>query len=245
VIQGSSKASQVCEWMNGPMGTLTINLMPMLCSNMLLVGLTGGLATGKSTVAELFRSCGAMVIDADVLARYVVQPKKPAWREIVREYGKGVLKPDQALDRQALAALIFRNPGKLRKLNAIVHPRVAREQIRLTRELARKDPTAVIIYDAPLLIEAGAHRRMDKVIVVSADQKTQIVRLRHRDDFSRLEAIQRIRAQMPLRKKIKFGDYVIDGTQSLRQLRINVRRIYDELRHQAGMPHNGERWIKA
>lgn len=197
---------------------------------MVLVGLTGGLATGKSTVARLFQECGAVVIDADILARQVVEPGKPAWRDIVREYGREVLNPDKTLNRHALARIVFSNPSKLRRLNAIVHPRVAREQTRLTREILRKDPHAVVIYDAPLLIEAGAHKGMDRIIVVTADQKTQIDRLQKRNHLSRMEALRRIRAQMPIRRKAKLADYVFDGRLPLTQLRPAIRRAYEDLR---------------
>ncbi|MGH7235762.1 MAG: dephospho-CoA kinase, partial [Nitrospiraceae bacterium] len=151
---------------------------------MIVVGLTGGVATGKSSVARLFQDCGAIVIDADVLAREAVEPGRPAWRDIVHAFGKKVLQPDRALDRRTVGRIVFGNRAKLKTLSAIVHPRVAREQNRLTREIARKDPDAVIIYDAPVLIEAGAHTRMNKIIVVAADQATQIKRLCNRSHFS-------------------------------------------------------------
>lgn len=200
---------------------------------MILVGLTGGLATGKSAVARLFQDCGAVVLDADVLARQLVEPGKPAWRDIVRAFGKQVLFPDRSLDRHALAKIVFRNRAKLKKLNAIVHPRVAREQTRLTREIARKDPDAVILYDAPVLIEAGAHKRMGKIVVVSADQETQIKRLRNRNHLSRTEALRRVRSQLPLAQKVKLADYVIDGTLSFEQTKNEVQRIYAELQQRA------------
>lgn len=196
---------------------------------MILVGLTGGPATGKSAVARLFQDCGAVLIDADILARVVVEPGKPALRDIVRSFGKQVLLPDKSLDRYKLAKMVFRDKAKLNKLNAMIHPRVAREQARLTREIARKDPDAVIIYDAPVLIEAGAHKRMDKLIVVSANRETQIKRLRNRNHLTRAEAIRRIQSQMPLAKKIKLADYVIDGTLSFEQTKHEVERIYTEL----------------
>ena len=201
----------------------------MLCSGMILVGLTGGLATGKSTVARMFQDCGAMLIDADLLARLVVEPNKPAWREIVKAFGKQILRPDRTLDRAALATIVFQNRTKLRQLGAIIHPRVAREQARLTREIAKKHPHAVILYDAPVLIEAGAHKRMDRVIVVTTDRETQIARLRHRNHLTRTEAVRRIRTQMPLARKIKLADFVVNGTLPPEQLRRAVARIYTEL----------------
>ncbi|OLC42835.1 MAG: dephospho-CoA kinase [Nitrospirae bacterium 13_1_40CM_4_62_6] len=196
---------------------------------MIVVGLTGGLATGKSSVARLFQDCGAIVIDADVLAREAVEPGRPAWRDIVRVFGKKVLQPDRALDRRTLGRIVFGNRAKMKQLNAIVHPRVAREQNRLTREIASKEPDAVIIYDAPVLIEAGAHNRMNKIIVVAADQATQIKRLCNRSHFSRAEALRRIRSQLPLAQKIKLADYVIDGTLSFEQTKNEVQRIYAQL----------------
>lgn len=196
---------------------------------MIVVGLTGGLATGKSSVARLFQDCGAIVIDADELAREAVQTGRPAWRDIVHVFGKNVLQADRTLDRRRLGEIVFRDRGKLKKLGAIVHPRVAREQNRLTREIARKEPDAVIIYDAPVLIEAGAHKRMDKIIVVAADQQTQIKRLHNRSHLTRTEALRRIRLQMPLAQKVKMADYVIDGTLSFEQTKNEVQRIYAEL----------------
>lgn len=201
----------------------------MLSSGMLLVGLTGGLATGKSTVARIFQDLGAIVLDADVLARQVVAPGKPAYRDIVRTFGRRVLRANGTLDRSVLAEIVFRNPAKLRQLNAIVHPRVARYQAELSRRIARNDPKALIIYDAPVLIEAGAHKRMDKIIVVTADQKTQITRLSARNGFSRAEALRRIRSQKPLRTKIRLADYRIDGTLPLQRLRREVAKIKKEL----------------
>jgi dephospho-CoA kinase len=196
---------------------------------MIVVGLTGGLATGKSSVARLFQDCGGIVIDADVLAREAVEPGRPAWRDIVRVFGKKVLQPDRALDRRTLGRIVFGSRAKLKQLNAIVHPRVAREQNRLTREIVSKEPDAVIIYDAPVLIEAGAHKRMNKIIVVAADQATQIKRLCNRSHFSRAEALRRIRSQLPLAQKVKLADYVIDGTLSFEQTKNEVQRIYAEL----------------
>ena len=179
---------------------------------MILIGLTGGVATGKSTVAQMFKQCGAVVIDADALAREVVQPDKLAWRDVVRTFSKKVLNPDRTINRQALGSIVFRYPAKRRRLERIIHPRVAREQQRLTREAARKDPTAVVLYDVPLLFEAGIDKRVQKIIVVTADQQTQIARLKKRNGLSRAEALRRIRSQMPLAKKAQMADLVIDGT---------------------------------
>lgn len=197
---------------------------------MILVGLTGGLATGKSSVARLFQDNGAYVIDADELARQVVQPGKPAWRDIAQTFGAKVLNPDRTLNRAALAAVIFRNEAKRRRLNAIVHPRVAREQTKLTRAIVQKDPGAIIVYDVPLLFEAGVDKRVDKIIVVTADRATQIRRLMTRNGLTRAEAVRRLRAQMPLRAKIARADEVIDGTLSFAQTKSEVERIVSQLK---------------
>jgi len=200
---------------------------------MIIAGLTGGIATGKTTVSRFFQDCGAVLIDADVLARLVIEPGKPAWRDILRTFGKRVLNPDRTLDRPALGELVFQNPAKLKRLNAIMHPRIAREQNRLTREIAQKDPGAVIIYDAPLLIEANAHRRMNRLIVVAADRKTQIARVQRRNRLSKVNALRRVNSQMPLKKKMEMADYLIDGTLTPAQLRHAVTQVYEDLKRLA------------
>jgi dephospho-CoA kinase len=193
---------------------------------MILVGLTGGVATGKSTVAAMFQRCGAVVIDADALARDVVTPGKPAWREIIRQFGQGILNPDRTINRQTLAAIVFGNRTKLRRLERIIHPRVAREQARLTRQAAQQDPGAVVVYDVPLLFEAGIDTRVDKIVVVAADRETQIARLKKRNELSRAEAIRRIRSQMPVAQKVRSADVVIDGTLRRQAIMKVVRSLY-------------------
>ena len=197
---------------------------------MILIGLTGGVATGKSTVAAMFKQCGAVVIDADALAHDVVQPGKPAWRAIVRHFGRSIVQPDQTLNRQALGQIVFGNRAKLRQLERMIHPRVAREQMRLTREAKRQDPHAVVVYDVPLLFEVGINTRVDTIIVVTADQQTQLARLKKRNGLSRAQALRRIRSQMPLAKKVRMADYVIDGTKDRRSLTRDVRRLFESLR---------------
>ncbi|MBS0170278.1 MAG: dephospho-CoA kinase [Nitrospira sp.] len=196
---------------------------------MILVGLTGGVATGKSTVAHMFARCGAVVIDADALAHEVMEPGKPAWRAIVKTFGKAVVNPDRTLNRQVLGAIAFRNPKQLRRLERIIHPRVAREQARLTRLAVRKDPKAVIIYDVPLLFEAGIDTRVEKILVVTADRDTQIARLKQRNGLTRADAIRRIRSQMPIKQKAAAADYLLDGTAPRSRLFAQVRRLYHEL----------------
>jgi dephospho-CoA kinase len=200
---------------------------------MILVGLTGGVATGKSTVADMFRRCGAIVIDADALAREVVTPGKPAWKEIVKTFGKEVLNSDRTLNRHALGAIIFRHPAKRHALEQIIHPRVAREQRRLTRQATRNNPNAVVIYDVPLLFETGIDKRVDTTIVVTADREAQIIRLKQRNGLSRAEAIRRIKSQMPLTKKRRHSDYVLNGTMEKNRLMKLVAKMFRELQTMA------------
>jgi dephospho-CoA kinase len=204
---------------SSPSLSLDRSLVSHVCSApMILVGLTGSVATGKSTIATMFKQCGAVVIDADILARDVVTPGKPAWKEIAKTFGKGVLNSNRTLNRHALGAIVFRHPAKRLVLERIIHPRVAREQKRLTRQAAKNNPNAVVIYDVPLLFEAGIDKRVDATIVVTADRETQIARLKQRNGLSRAEAIRRIKSQMPLSKKVRLADYVIDGTRPLNKL---------------------------
>jgi dephospho-CoA kinase len=203
----------------------------MLCSApMILVGLTGGVATGKSTVAKMFKRCGAAVINADLLARQVVEPGKPAWRAIVKLFGKTVLNQDRSLDRQALGSIVFHNPKKRRQLERIIHPRVALEQQRLVRRIAKRKPNAVVIYEVPLLFEAGVDKRVDKIIVVTADRNTQIARLKKRNDLSRAEALRRISSQMPLAKKTQRADHLLNGTLPRPSLHRQVGQLLKSLR---------------
>lgn len=197
---------------------------------MTLVGLTGGVATGKSTVAKMFKECGASVIDADELARGVVQPGKPAWRDIVHTFGREVLNPDRTINRRVLGSIVFIHPAKRRRLERIIHPRVAREQIRLTKQIAKRNPRAIVIYDVPLLFEAGIDKRVNKVIVVTADRNTQVARLRKRNGLTKAEALRRIRSQMPLAKKRRLADYVLDGTKNRNQLAGEVSKLFEDLR---------------
>jgi len=195
---------------------------------MILIGLTGGVATGKSTVASIFARCGAIVIDADQLARAVVEPGKPAWREIVKAFGKDVLNPDRTLHRQRLGNIVFGSPAKRTQLERIIHPRVARKQQQLTRDAARNNPHAIVIYDVPLLFEAGIDKRVDLTIVVTADQETQIARLKKRNGLSRAEALRRIKSQMPLATKRRLADHVIDGTSKRTDLSRQIKVLYKQ-----------------
>lgn len=197
---------------------------------MIVVGLTGGIATGKSTVAQMFKRCGAVIIDADQLARDVVRRGKPAWREIAKVFGERVLNQNGSINRRALGTIVFHNRRKLRQLERIIHPRVAREQQRLVRGIAKRAPHAVVVYEVPLLFESGAHQRVDTIIVVTADRETQIARLKHRDGMTRTEALRRIKNQMALAQKVRRADVVLDGTRDKTLVKKDVRRLMQSFR---------------
>lgn len=211
----------------------------MLSLGMVVVGLTGGLASGKTTVAGLFKSLGAHIIDADQLARTVVKPGAPAWRDILRHFGPEVLAADRTIDRQALATRVFTSPKKLQLLQKIIHPRVAREQAKQVKRILQGYPQAVIIYDAALLLEAGAQKRMDHVIVVVADRATQIDRACRRKGLTKSQALRRIKQQMPLRRKLSYADAVLDGTWPRSRLREAVRTLYRTYVHEARQRASG------
>ncbi|MBI5042786.1 MAG: dephospho-CoA kinase [Nitrospirae bacterium] len=197
---------------------------------MILVGLTGGIASGKSTASRIFKKLGAYVIDADVLAREVVEPFKPAWRDIVKNFGREILNKDKSINRSRLAEIVFNNKKKRELLNSIVHPRVFRRAKEIEREIVKRDQEAVIIFDAALLIESGAYKRMDKNIVVYADEDVQIYRLVKRDRLAKEDAIKRIRAQIPLKKKLRFADYIIDGNKTFSIVARQVKNVLMDLK---------------
>jgi dephospho-CoA kinase len=195
----------------------------------LLVGLTGGIATGKSTVSEIFRGLGAEIIDADQLARDVVEPDQPAWRGIVAEFGRDVVSPDGRLDRKRLGAIVFASPERRKRLEALTHPAIrARFQARLD-ELAARGFVGIVIYDAPVMIEAGGHKDMDRLVVVVTDDATQAARLRARDDTDEAEGRRKIASQMPLTEKAKLADYVIDNSGDRAATADQVRRVFAAL----------------
>jgi len=215
----------------------------MLCLDiMVIVGLTGGLGSGKTTIAGLFQDCGAQIIDADELAREVVKPNKPAWKEIKQKFGNAVFHSNKMLHREALARIVFHDPSQLKILQQIIHPRIAQEQAIRAKAIAKTCPQAVIIYDAALLIEAGAHKRMDHVIVVKADRAIQIARVCKRDGLTKSEVLRRLRQQMPFREKMAYADTIIDGTWPRSKLRPVVKSLYRIYQNEARQ-HNPKRHL--
>lgn len=196
---------------------------------MLIVGLTGGYASGKSTVAKMFVELGAVLIDADQLAREVVKPDKQAWFEIVAYFGKGILLENGEIDRKALGEIVFRDNAERERLNAIVHPRVLEEELKAIEEIRKREPDAIVVLSIPLLIESGHYKNCDKIVVVTVDKDTQIIRLMERDGFSREEAIIRISAQMPLSEKVTYADYVIDNRGSREETEVQIKEVFRRL----------------
>ena len=178
----------------------------------MVIGLTGGIAVGKTLVSNELKRLGAHIIDADIIAREIVEPGSPALAEIVAEFGAGILKPDGTLDRKALAGIVFSDKEKLRILNGITHPKIIERTKALIDEIrsAHKDP--IIVIDAAVLIEAGIHASVDEVVVVQISWEEQMRRLIARDNLTDDEARSRVASQLPLKEKAVHADYVIDNS---------------------------------
>ncbi len=198
----------------------------------LLAGLTGGIATGKSTVAMMFRALGAVVIDADALAREVVEPGEPALAEIAREFGPAVVQADGRLDRKALGAIVFADADRRRRLEALTHPAIRERFLRQLANLEARGFRGVVLFDAPVMIESGNYKNMDRLVVVVTDEATQIARLTARDGCSGEEALRKIGSQMPLAEKARLADYVIDNSGDPAATEAQVRRVFDALASQ-------------
>lgn len=196
------------------------------------VGLTGGIACGKSAVAKLLsEKYGAVLLDADQLARDVVEPGRPAYRQIVDHFGLKVVKPDNSLDRKLLAALVFADPIERAKLEAMVHPRVrelARNKVAAYAALPALSRPRLVVEVVPLLYEVGLEQEFDEVWLVSCDREQQIQRLMARDGINREEALARLNAQWPLENKLERADRVIDNSGSLSDLEWNLAWVMRE-----------------
>jgi dephospho-CoA kinase len=195
----------------------------------ILVGLTGSIATGKSTGSAMFAHLGCRVIDADLLAREVVAPGQPAHAAIVAEFGREVLQPDGYLDRKRLGAIVFPDPERRKRLEAITHPAIRKRQQRILSVLEEEAFDGVVIWDVALLIETGGAPQMDRVVVVYADEGTQLRRLQARDGMGEAEALARIRTQMPVAEKAKLAHYVIDNSGSRADTERQVREVHRAL----------------
>jgi dephospho-CoA kinase len=196
---------------------------------MIIVGLTGSVGTGKSTVTNFFRELGAYIIDWDELAREVTRPNLRAWKEIVEYFGNDCLNEDLTINRQKLAEIVFSDKEKVAKLNHIVHPEVFKEDERITNEIKSLDPDALVIKDIPLLFELTRPIFVDKIVVVSVSEQTQLRRLEEKG-MSWEDARSRIKSQLPLEEKIKSADFIINNDGPLEETKKQVEEIYSFLR---------------
>jgi dephospho-CoA kinase len=197
---------------------------------MLIVGLTGGVASGKSVVSRILKEEGAYLIDADQIARELVQPRTSAWEELVKVFGKEILQKDGSIHRKQLAAKVFSDPKQRDLLNRTLHPRIKEEMGRRLKAIGQKDPEAIVVIDAPLLVETGDHREMDKVIVVISTEAQQIARLREREGMDQEEARRIMASQMATKEKVKVADFVIRNEGSLEETERRAREVFQELK---------------
>ena len=196
---------------------------------MIVIGLTGSVGTGKSTVARLFQQHGAVVLDADRVVHALMEPGTPVWKKVRRRFGPEVIASDGRVDRKKLGGQVFADRKQLQELNAIVHPAVRRRIQERIRQIRRADPAAVVVLDIPLLVESGAAYRTDALVVVSASVEAAARRLKHRSGWSVKEFKRRRLFQLPLSVKKKKADFVVDNGGSLRETRQQVSRLWKQI----------------
>jgi dephospho-CoA kinase len=209
---------------------------------LLKVGLTGGIASGKSVVGEMFVALGAHLIQADSIAHELMQPGEAVYQEVVRHFGNGILNPDGMVNRARLAEAAFgvpgtKQPSRIQELNRIVHPAVIRRQDEWMAEVGRRNPGAIAVVEAALILEAGATKDFDRLVVVTCHPEQRIQRWANRvgvdEDAARREVARRMAAQFPDEAKIKAADHVIDNSGSLDETKKRVEQVYAELRREA------------
>jgi dephospho-CoA kinase len=196
---------------------------------MLRVGLTGGLASGKTFVGHALEGLGCHVIRADDLGHRVLLPGGEVYDAVINEFGNEILDDEGMIDRRRLAAVVFDHPERLEKLNSLVHPAVIRREKEMEDEIARRDPQAITVVEAAILVETGSYRRFDKLIVAFCSHEQQLERAMHRSTYTKEEAMAPLSRQLPLAEKIKVADYVIDTSGSKEQTLGQVRRVYESL----------------
>lgn len=198
--------------------------------NRFLLGVTGGIASGKTTVARMLEQLGARLIDFDLLSRVVVEPGKPAWRDITACFGEQVLQQDKTLDRKKLAEIIFRDPEKRKKLERVVHPRIYEEFTRLVKEYAAIDVNIIIQVVVPLLLEAKLQHLFHKILLVYIPEERQIERVMKRDRISREMALNMLRSQFPIEEKRSYADFIVDNSGSLEETKRQVEEVWEKLK---------------
>ncbi len=208
---------------------------------MLKVGLTGGIAAGKSVVGEMFAALGAHVIQADEISHQLMQPGEAVYREVVAHFGAEILDPDGSVNRARLAELAFGSkPSRVQELNQIVHPAVIRREEDWIEEVCQRDPNGVAVVEAALILEAGMVRSLDRLVVVTCRPEQRVERWARRlkvdEETARREVTRRMAAQLPDEEKIKAADYVVDNSGSLDETSRQVKEIYSKLLVWSGRP---------
>lgn len=196
---------------------------------MFVAGLTGGIASGKSTVSRMFRDAGAIIIDADEIAREVVTKGKPAWRKIRTHFGEEILLPDGEINRELLGKIIFHDHFQKKELNRMVHPFVFQRMEERIAGAESDNPDAIVILDIPLLIETGLYRNLSEIILVYIPENLQLKRLIARDHISEIDATARIRSQIPIDEKKKFASILIDNSSHFEKTKEKVLDIFQRL----------------
>ena len=195
---------------------------------MYLIGLTGGIASGKSTVSKMLSELGAYIVDADKLAREVARPGTPAWKDIVARFGRGIINENGEIDRKLLGKIVFDDSLARADLEQITHPWIKAEVEAAIKRAEEADYAAAVL-DVPLLIETGWHKLVQSVWVVFVDEKTQVERLMARDNLNYDSAMARINAQLSLKEKVKYADVVINNSTSIESTQNQVREAWKEL----------------
>ena len=196
---------------------------------MVVIGVTGGVGTGKSTVAKMFKQLGAAVLDADLIAREVVEPKRLAWRQLVKAFGESILNEDQTVNRKRLADLVFSDAQRRQQVERIIHPQVMRYIRQHIHRLRRARRVRVVVLDVPLLVEAGATRMVDTLVVVTAPPDVQHKRLKDKYGWSEEEIDARISAQWELSAKVGLADHVVNNADGVDATRTQVKRIWNQV----------------
>jgi dephospho-CoA kinase len=199
---------------------------------MLIVGLTGGIASGKSLIAGIFKDLGAHIIDADRIVRDLLEPGQDAWKEVSGYFGDDIMMPDRGIDRRKLGQIVFSDPAKREWLNQCLHPRVFEAYAAQVKRLCARTPDAIVVFDAALLMETGFHKKMDKTVLVYAHADQQLARLMERDRFTREQALARIQSQMPISEKRGYADYVIENTGTREEAERRAREVFARLKEE-------------
>lgn len=196
---------------------------------MRIIGVTGGFGTGKTTVAGFFKRFGVIVLDADKIAHDAISPKGAACKKVLKIFGKKILRKDKEINRRRLGEIVFRNKPLLGRLCGIIHPAVIKDIKEKIKAIKKQRPNAVVILDIPLLVEAGLLDLIDKLIVVKADKRLQISRCRKKTGLSGKDILARIKAQMPIKEKIRVSDFIIDNSGTKKQTKKEVKKLWEKI----------------